>query len=137
MSLDLVQLLAHHVHRLVHIVQVPCFARTLGAEESVVVVEVLDVVVRVRVEQVAEDLCVGRRTRRPHVPELVVQRVADHRVILVAAFPHVVAVARRLGVGVVVGIEGLGVQEAHVLAPEHAAEGRGVLAGGVGFAVHH
>jgi hypothetical protein len=31
----------------------------------------------------------------------------------------------------------LRVQETEVFAPEHAAEGGGVVAGGVGFAVHH
>jgi len=137
MALDLIKLLAHNLHRLEQIVQMPGLTRAFSAEESVVVLEVLDVVVRVRVEQVAEDFGVGGGARGPHFPELVVERVADHGVVLVAAFPDVVAVAGRLGVGVFGGVELLGVEQAEVLAPEHAAEGGGVVTGGVGLTVHH
>lgn len=100
MALDLIKFLAYDFHRLEQIVQMTCFARALGSEEGVVVLEVLDVVVRVGVEQVAENLGVSCGARGPHFPELVVEGVADHSVVLVAAFPDVVAVARRLGVGV-------------------------------------
>jgi len=137
MALDLIKFLAHDLNRLEQIVQMTRFARALGAEEGVVVLEVLDVVVRVRVEQVTEDFGVGGGARGPHFPELVVEGVADHGVVLVAAFPDVVAVAWGLGVGVFGGVEGLRVEETHVFAPEHAAEGGGVVAGGIRLAVHH
>jgi hypothetical protein len=137
MALDLVQLLPHNVNGLEQIVQMPRLSRPFSTKESVIVLEALDIIVRVRMEQVSEHFRIGGCARSPHVPEVFVERVADHGVVLVAGFPDVVAVAWRLGVGVLGGVEGLGVQEAEVLAPQHAAEGRGVLAGGVGLAVHH
>lgn len=100
MALDLIEFLSHDLNRLEHIVKVSSFSRALGAKEGVVVLEVLDVVVGVRVEQVAEDFSVGGGARGPHFPELVVERIADHGVVLVAAFPDVVAVAGRLRVGI-------------------------------------
>jgi hypothetical protein len=137
MSPDLVELLTDDFYGLEPVVQMPGFARTLSAKESIVVFKVLDIIVGVRVEQVAEDFGVGGGARGPHLPEVFVERVADHGVVLVAAFPDVVAVSGGLGVGVFGCVEGLRVQEAEVLTPEHAAEGGGVLAGYVGLAIHH
>lgn len=116
-ALDLVQLLAHDLHRLVKIVQMTSLTRSLGTEESVIVLETLDIVVRIRVEQVPEHFRVSRGTAGPHVPQVVVERVADHGIVLVAAFPDVVAVAGWLGVGVFGGVERLGFEQAEVLAP--------------------
>lgn len=136
MPFNLIQLLPHHIHRLEHIEQMPGLPTPLSAQKLVVVLKRLDIIVRIRMEQMPEHLGISRGLTRPHLPKLIAHRVRDEFVVLVAVHPVVIAVAGRLGIDVVSGVEGLGGEETEVLAPEHAAESGGVVACGVGLAVH-
>ena len=74
--------------------------------KGVVVVERADAIVRVGVEQVAEDVGVGGSAAAPEVPECVGEGVGDE--VEFGALEAVVrAVAGRLRVGVSGGVEGL------------------------------
>lgn len=113
----------------------PALMRLLR-HEMIVVLKCLDVIVRIGVEQVAEDAGVGGGAFSPHGPKVVAERVGNEGVPFVAGEEVVFAVAWRLGVGVVYGVEGLWWDEAEMFAPEDAAEGGGVVARHELFAVH-
>lgn len=135
MSLDLVQIASDVLIGHVWIVDVALLPVAAG-QEVLVVVERADVVVRVGVEDVPEGLGVLSGAVAPKLPEVVRERVADKLVVFVAGAPVVVAVLGRLGVRVVGCVELLGWEEAEVFAPEHAAEGCGVVTCLVWLAVH-
>ena len=94
----------------------------------------LTIIIRIRAEQISKDLCIFGSITRPHIPHIIAQRVGDE--VVLGAFQRIVRDVRRLGVGILRGVEILRWQEAHVFAPEHAAESSGVTAGLEGLAVH-
>ena len=91
-------------------------------------------IIRIRAKQHAEHLRVRRRARRPHVPDSVRQWIRDQ--VELGALAHVIGHVGRLRVGVLGGIHVLRGEEAHVLAPEHAAQRGGVMPGLEGLPVH-
>ena len=81
-------------------------------------------------KQLPKYLRILRRAFRPHPPQLVAQRISHKLIGLVLM--RVVLRRRRLRVRVFARVEFLRRQQAQVLAPEVAAQGRGVAARFVG-----
>lgn len=134
MAPDFVELLAHHGGRHVRIMQMALLDR-LARGEVVIVLPRLDVVIRIRAEEVSVNIRVDGGLRLPLVPKSVAERVCDEFPFL-ATVVVVHAHGRRLGVGVLGRIGTLGLDNAEMFAPDVSAERGGVEAGLVGFPVH-
>lgn len=107
----------------------------LAGRETVIVLPRLDVDVRVGAEEMSVDFGVDGRLAGPFVPDVVAQGVRDELPFFAAVFV-VHAHGRRLGVGILGRVDGLGVDHAEMFAPEVSAQRGGVEAGLERFAVH-
>lgn len=113
------------------------YLRIVPWKEVLVVVECANVVIRIRMEQVTEDIGVGCRLLSPQVPDVIGQRICHKFIPLISLVPVVRTDIRRLSIGVFARIQGLSWQQAQVFAPEHASKSCGVVSSLVFTTVHH
>jgi len=112
------------------------YLRVVPGKEVLVIVECADVVIRIRMEQVTEDIGVSCRLLSPQVPDFIGQRICHKSIPLISLVPVVRTNIRRLGVGVFARIQGLSWQQAQVFAPEHATKSCCVVSSLVFTTVH-
>ncbi len=95
----------------------------------------LTVVIRIRPEEMPEQVCIPRCVTGPHVPNFIAQRIGYEFILW--AFHYVVRThVGGLSIGVICGIEFLGREKTEMLTPEKPAEGGRMVSCFIGLAIH-
>lgn len=92
-------------------------------------------IIRIRAEEMSEEVGVFGCIAGPPLPHLIAERISDE--LILRSFHHVVGTdVGRLGVRVLLGVHALRGQKTKVFPPEEATKGRGVMSGLEGLSVH-